>query len=64
MLGSKISNALENKFCNFFYAFEIEEGSEKSQGAGKEQGGDWITGELSLCALLRVITVYFKGMFI
>lgn len=43
MLGSKISNDLENKFCDFFYAFEIEEGSKKSYGVGKEQGGDPIT---------------------
>ena len=38
--GSKISNVLEDKFCSFFYAFEIKEGSkEDSREVGGKQGG-------------------------
>lgn len=29
MQGSKISSALENEFCSFFYAFESKEGAKE-----------------------------------
>lgn len=43
------------QFCSFFQAFAIKEGMERLPEGGRRPGGDWITGQLRLCALLRVV---------
>lgn len=53
--GSKISKAPEDSVAVLFHAFGMKEGAEgRLHGGGRKQGGDQISEELRLHALLRV----------
>lgn len=56
MLGNKISNALEDKFGNFFNAFAVEK-----VYMAVEKSKDEI-GLTRLCAPLREGMAHFKGV--
>ena len=56
-LGHKIFHALENdNFTVSLNAFGIQEGTEgRLQEGGEKHSKDWITGQVRLCALSRVV---------
>lgn len=61
MQGSMISNAPESKFCSFFFAFEIKEGTQRRLEKAS-QGLDCRTVNKIMCSLTRGLVPPSRGI--
>lgn len=51
--STEINASKRGQFANFLYAFGIKEG--RSHEGGRKRRGGWVTGQLTLPALSRVL---------
>ena len=60
-MRGNISNALESNSSTVLNAFKVKEELKRLQGSERKQGGDRITQQLNLYAVLRVVTLTSKA---